>query len=145
MFNIVKQNGHISYGIKKFVADTVKDIDDISLDCKMGSEVKVIATGDIYILNSKYEWVKQKSSSAGGGSQDTSTLEEENAKLSAQITELQKQIETLKQEIENLKNPTKVEEKKLVIPTEKATVQKAKIIIPKENATVENGILKIGG
>ena len=52
MFNIIKQNGHVSYGIKKFVADTVTDIENISLDCKMGSEVKVINTGDIYILNS---------------------------------------------------------------------------------------------
>ena len=31
------------------------------------------------------------------------------------------------------------------MPTEKATVQQAKLVIPKEVATVKNGVLKIGG
>ena len=88
MYIIEKQNGHVSYGLNKYVADTVADIDDIPLNCKMGSSVYVIETGDTYLLNSQYEWIKKKSTSSSGGSSsaEIEELKEENQKLTEKVT-----------------------------------------------------------
>lgn len=45
-----------SAGIKEFVADTVKDLEDIT-NCEMGSSVYVIETSMVYVKNSAGEWV----------------------------------------------------------------------------------------
>lgn len=58
MYIIAKQNGHVSYGIKKYIVDTEDDIIDLPLECKMGSSAYVIESGSKYILNSQYEWIK---------------------------------------------------------------------------------------
>lgn len=67
MFSIFEQSGHTTYGIKKFICDSESDIQDLSIDEKIGSSAYVIATGNVYFINSSGEWVKQKSTSSSGG------------------------------------------------------------------------------
>lgn len=88
MYTAIKTGGHEAYKYKNFVADTVADIENISItDCCMGSTVKVIETGIEYMLNSNDEWVINLSTGSGSG--DSST----------QIAQLQEQITTLKEKI----------------------------------------------
>lgn len=61
--NIYSNSGHTGYGIKEFVVDTVEDIEKLPIDCPMGSAALCIATGDVYCLNSKDEWVNLTSKS----------------------------------------------------------------------------------
>lgn len=58
MIKIVAQSGHNAYGIKQYVVDTEKEIDNLPIDDQMGSSALVIETSDVYMLNGKKEWVK---------------------------------------------------------------------------------------
>ena len=59
MYNymITSNDGNVAHGIKEFVCDTVEDLQTLP-QCKMGSTAFVIATSEIYMINSKGEWVK---------------------------------------------------------------------------------------
>lgn len=103
MYTAVKTGGHDAYKYKHYVADTVDEISEIDLDgCCMGSTVKVIATGNKYILNGQDEWVLDLTSS-GGGSGDSSA---QIAQLQAQITELQTQNAELQTQVKELQEAT---------------------------------------
>lgn len=67
MINPIAQNGSRVYGITNYVIDTPSDIDKLPTYCKMGSSARVISTGDLYLLNSSKEWVKQPTSGSGSG------------------------------------------------------------------------------
>ena len=58
MIGLMKQSGHITYGLKEYVVDSEDDIDLLPLDCPMGSSAFVIQTGDMYMMNGNHEWVK---------------------------------------------------------------------------------------
>lgn len=57
MYKITSNDGDIAYGIKEFVCDTLEDLKDLP-SCAMGSVAFVIATAEIFMINSKKEWVK---------------------------------------------------------------------------------------
>lgn len=62
MIELISQSGHIAYGLKRFVVDEPADINNLSIDEKMGSTAYVISTGDIYMINSRGQWIQQKQS-----------------------------------------------------------------------------------
>ena len=57
MYNITANDGDVAHGINEFACDTVEDLATLP-QCKMGSTAFVIATSEIYMINSKGEWVK---------------------------------------------------------------------------------------
>lgn len=57
MYKIMANDGDTSYGIKEYVCDTPEDIQNLPLS-NMGSTCIVISTGEVYMINSKKEWVK---------------------------------------------------------------------------------------
>lgn len=57
MYQIIKSDNDIAYGIKEFVCDTEKDL-ALLPNCAMGSTAIVIETATVYIKNSKNKWVK---------------------------------------------------------------------------------------
>lgn len=57
---IVKQGSRVDYNYKEIYIDTIEEKDTIEIkDLCPGSLLYVIDSGDIYILNSKKEWVIQ--------------------------------------------------------------------------------------
>lgn len=67
---ILSQSGHTTYGIKDFVVDTDKDIENLPTDISTGSTVLSIESGNVFILNSKNKW---KPITAGGGNNSQSS------------------------------------------------------------------------
>lgn len=57
MYTITANDGDVVHGIKEFTCDAVEDLAALP-QCKMGSTAFVIATSEIYMINSKGEWVK---------------------------------------------------------------------------------------
>ena len=57
MYKITSNDGDISYGVKEFVCDSVDDL-SILPSCQMGSVAIIITTSEVYMKNSKGEWVK---------------------------------------------------------------------------------------
>lgn len=70
MFNIVKQNGNTSYGVKKYLCDTVADFEELKKKEKAtpGSTIFVVETGNSYILNNNGEYVALPQTGGGGTS-----------------------------------------------------------------------------
>lgn len=107
MFTIYEQSGHTAYGIKRYICDTDSDVDELSIDDKVGSSAYVIDSGNMYFINSKGEWIKKKTSSGSStGSSGGEDQSEEIAELKAQVEALQAQcdghvttIEELQQQI----------------------------------------------
>ena len=66
VYTIVKENNGISGYYAEFLVDEDKDISALPVQpsCATGSKATVIANGNIYVLNSKKEWILQ---SYGGG------------------------------------------------------------------------------
>lgn len=58
MIGIMKNSGHVTYGLKEYVVDSEDDVKLLPLDGVMGSSAFVIETGEVYMLNGKKEWVK---------------------------------------------------------------------------------------
>lgn len=58
MLNLYAQNGDIQYNIREYVLDNVEDIASLPEHAAMGSTAIIIATSEVYMLNSKKEWVK---------------------------------------------------------------------------------------
>lgn len=57
MHRIVSNNGESSHGQRSFVCDTPDDIKNLP-NCDMGCTCLVISTSEVYMINSKREWVK---------------------------------------------------------------------------------------
>lgn len=149
MFSIFEQSGHTTYGIKKFVCDSESDIQDLSIDEKIGSSAYVIATGNVYFINSSGEWVKQKSTSgSGGGSGVDQSAEIEE--LRQQLEDLKTQcdghvatIEELQQQVYELTYTNITSDMWSVLD---GTVEDGVMVLNNlDNATVKNGTLIIGG
>lgn len=56
MFAITGNSGHVAYGIKEFVCDTVADIDELPIDIAPGSTALVIDGTKVFMLNNQHEW-----------------------------------------------------------------------------------------
>lgn len=60
--------GRTMYGIHKYVVDEPEAVSELPTEARVGSSCLVISNGDVYVINSKKEWVKQPSGGGGGGS-----------------------------------------------------------------------------
>lgn len=58
MVGLMKNSGHVTYGLKEYVVDKEEEVDLLPLDGVMGSTVFVIETGNVFMLSGKKEWVK---------------------------------------------------------------------------------------
>lgn len=59
MYSVIKQNDNISAYVTEFIVDTEADIATLpTKDVFPGSTCIVAETSNVYILNSKKEWVK---------------------------------------------------------------------------------------
>lgn len=58
MYKMTSQNGDVVYDVKEFVCDTPEDIANLPRNAGMGSTCVVISTSEVYMMNSKGEWVK---------------------------------------------------------------------------------------
>ena len=57
---IVKQGGRIDYNYKEYFLDTAEELETINTKaCSPGSIAYIISSGDVYMLNSKKEWILQ--------------------------------------------------------------------------------------
>lgn len=57
MYKITSNDGDVAYGVKEFACDTLDDLRTLP-NCSMGSVAFVISTAEVFMLNSKKEWVK---------------------------------------------------------------------------------------
>ena len=57
---LIKQGSRTDYNSKEYVLDTKNDLATINTkDCCAGSTAYIIETKEVYMLNSKKEWVLQ--------------------------------------------------------------------------------------
>ena len=57
---LIKQGSRTDYNYKEYVLDTKNDLATINTkDCCAGSIAYIIETKEVYMLNSKKEWVLQ--------------------------------------------------------------------------------------
>ena len=57
MFKLTASNGEVQYDVNEYACDTPEDLKDLP-SCSMGSVAIVISTAELFMLNSKKEWVK---------------------------------------------------------------------------------------
>lgn len=68
MIQLLSTNGTVSYGLYKFIIDSIEDLANLPERAKMGSEAIVTATSETYIKNGNGEWViKNKILNRAGG------------------------------------------------------------------------------
>lgn len=53
-------SGHTLYNLKEYILDSADDLQDLPVDCPMGSSAFIIATSQTYMINSSGEWVEIK-------------------------------------------------------------------------------------
>jgi hypothetical protein len=64
LFNIYSNSNKISYGIKKYIVDTIKEISNLPANIIPGSSAFIIEDSSTYILNNQKQWIKIKSASS---------------------------------------------------------------------------------
>ena len=63
---ITKQGGKMDYNLKEIFLDDASELGSVSTNITSpGSVAYIIATGDVYILNSEKKWIKQDGESGG--------------------------------------------------------------------------------
>ena len=67
MIKLIKQNGEGSYGINKYLIDTIEDLKSFPDYINMGCEAILASKNEIYIKNGKGQWVLKKSINSGSG------------------------------------------------------------------------------
>lgn len=76
MYTLTHQNGKVNYGLKKFIVDSVEDIEKIpTISLLPGSTAFIPKLSKLYIYQDNNTWVEQKSNSnnsGGGGSTEPS-------------------------------------------------------------------------
>ena len=73
MYTLTHQNGKVNHGLKKFIVDSVEDIEKIpTISLLPGSTALIPKTSKLYIYQDDNTWVEQKSNSGGntGGGTD---------------------------------------------------------------------------
>lgn len=76
------QRGKPVYGVKKYTIDDASGISELPTDAHIGSSCLVLATGEVYMLNSQKEWTKLPNT---GGSSGDSSAEEPEALTAEEI------------------------------------------------------------
>ena len=72
MYNLTHQNGRVAYGLKKFIVNTVSDIEKIPTTSLLpGSTAFIPKSSELYIYQENNTWVKIKSKSSGNAGGDT--------------------------------------------------------------------------
>lgn len=55
---IYSNSGHTAYGVKEFIVETIKDIENLPLDCQLGSAAICLEDGKVYFYSPKQSnWV----------------------------------------------------------------------------------------
>ena len=77
MYTLTHQNGKVNYGLKKFIVDSVEDIEKIpTISLLPGSTAFIPKSSKLYIYQDNNTWIEQKSNSnnsgGGGGSTEPS-------------------------------------------------------------------------
>lgn len=68
MYTLTHQNGKVNYGLKKFIVDSVEDIEKIpTISLLPGSTAFIPKSSKLYIYQDNNTWVEQKSNSNSGG------------------------------------------------------------------------------
>lgn len=68
MYTLTHQNGKVNYGLKKFIVDSVEDIEKIpTISLLPGSTAFIPKSSKLYIYQDNNTWVEQKSNNSGGG------------------------------------------------------------------------------
>lgn len=72
MYTLTHQNGKVNYGLKKFIVNSVEDIEKIpTISLLPGSTAFIPKSSKLYIYQDNNTWIEQKSNSnnsGGGGS-----------------------------------------------------------------------------
>lgn len=69
MYTLTHQNGKVNYGLKKFIVDSVEDIEKIpTISLLPGSTAFIPKSSKLYIYQDNNTWVEQKSNSNNGSS-----------------------------------------------------------------------------
>lgn len=58
MIGILSLNGKPAQSVFEYVCDSADDVENLPIDCAMGSTAFIIENGDVYMINSQKEWVK---------------------------------------------------------------------------------------
>lgn len=58
MNNLIKFGNAFQYGIAEFICDEEADVKKLPVSDTPGSRALVIASGNVYYLNSKRQWIK---------------------------------------------------------------------------------------
>lgn len=59
-YTVKQQGGRTDYNYKEFICDKAEDLSKLPVNSACaGSVAYIIATGDVYMLNSKKEWEVQ--------------------------------------------------------------------------------------
>ena len=57
---LVRQGGRVDYNYKEYYLDSINELPFIPVeDCSPGSVAYIIDKAEVYMLNSKKEWIKQ--------------------------------------------------------------------------------------
>ena len=156
MYNLVSQSGHITYGIKEYVCDTVADLNTLPIDGKAGSTAYIIEDSTTYILNSKHEWKKKKNFNNGGSNEELEAeierLQSQNAELTAANEKLISDNASLTSQVSDLSNENGNLKKEVsdmsavntALSTENVKLSKENKTLKSQNATLtsENEALK---
>lgn len=151
MYSLISQSGHVSYGIKEYVCDTLADLNLLPVDGKAGSSAYIIEEGLTFILNHKGEWKEKKNFNKGASEElkvqieklelQIEDLTSANNALIAENTFLREEIDKLEKEIEELTPKIEVVENTLSIPESIGTINKDTLILSEENSEVVGKIL----
>lgn len=69
MYTLTHQNGKVNYGLKKFIVDSVEDIEKIpTISLLPGSTAFIPKSSKLYIYQDNNTWVEQKSNGNNGSS-----------------------------------------------------------------------------
>ena len=64
MYTLTHQNGKVNYGLKKFIVDSVEDIEKIpTISLLPGSTAFIPKSSKLYIYQDNNTWIEQKSNS----------------------------------------------------------------------------------
>lgn len=56
-YRLTENKGQPSYGITSYVADSASDVENLPTSVAPGSTCIVVATSDVYMLNTQGAWV----------------------------------------------------------------------------------------
>lgn len=70
MYSLYADRNDIAYGVKKFIVDTVNDLQTLPNDAQPGSSVFVIGTSKTYMLGSDGECSEVAGGASGGNWSD---------------------------------------------------------------------------